>query len=189
MKVTMSQFKLLVATLPSAMVLFSTSLASAQEATDPPPLPAQTGTTVGGHVGLAIPIVNFADPVTAIGADFFQIGLAPGITVKLDEKWAVDFEFVAYSDFSSSTGDVGNFSSLVIDPGVIYNFGFASAGLRAAMRIGGATTQNLGFIPIILKAFPLGSGKVSAFVELDLPVFFGHAGASLTVQPQFGVAF
>lgn len=188
MKFTKRLLKLLVATVPNVFVLLSTSIASAEDAPASPPAP-RTGNMVGGHIGLAIPIVSIADPVTAIGADYVQIGLAPGVTVKLNDKWAIDFEFVAYSDFSSSPEKSGNFSSLVIDPGVIYNFGFASAGLRAAMRIGGGTTQNLGFIPIIVKAFPIGSGKVSAFVELDLPVFFGHAGTSLTVQPQFGVAF
>jgi hypothetical protein len=29
------------------------------------------------------------DDVTAIGADFLQVGIAPGITIKLDEHWAI----------------------------------------------------------------------------------------------------
>lgn len=165
----------------TASLLFA-GQAAAQEA----PAPAAAGggyPRVGGHVGLAIPLVTIADPTTGIGADFTKIGLAPGVTVKLNDKWAIDFEMVAYSDFWGS----GAPSTLVIDPGVIYNFGPFAAGLRTAVHVG--QTQNWGFIPIILKAFPIGDGTVSAFVELDLPVFFNEAGASLTVQPQAGIAF
>ncbi len=139
----------------------------------------------GGHIGLALPLLTVGDEVQVIGRDYSTIGLAPGITVKLDPHWAVDFEFVAYSNFHKN----GNFTSIVIDPGVVYNFGPLAAGLRAAMHVGGGQTQNFGLIPIVVKAFPLGSGKVSAFVELDLPVFFNQDGAALTVQPQAGFAF
>lgn len=173
-----------------ALGLFSyVGLASAEEgAAEAAPAPVSSGyPKVGGHVGMAIPLVTIGDPTTGIGADFFKLGLAPGITVKLDDRWAVDFEFVAYSNFQDS-GGAGNFSSLVIDPGLIYNFGFALAGLRAAMHIGGGNTQNFGVIPIILKTFPI-SKKVSFFAELDLPLFFTNNGPELTVQPQLGVGF
>ncbi len=169
------------------LTLFFAGLASAAEAPEAAPAQASEFPRVGGHVGLALPLVTIDNPTTAIGADFFKLGLAPGITVKLDERWAIDFEFVAYSDFSDGPPG-GNLSSLVIDPGLIYNFGFALAGLRAAVHVGGGNTQNFGVIPIILKTFPI-SKKVSFFAELDLPVFFSNNGAALTVQPQFGVGF
>lgn len=162
-------------------LLTLSSLAMATE-TSPPPAPTAYP-KVGGHVGLAIPLVTIADPVTAIGADFTKIGLAPGVTVHLNDRWAVDFEFVAYSNFWGTA----NISSLVVDPGLLYKADFATLGLRAAVHV--AQTQNFGVIPIIVKGFPLGDGTVQAFVELDLPVFFNEAGASLTVQPQAGIAF
>jgi hypothetical protein len=166
------------------LLIGSTSTAYAEEPAAPAPAPARPGyPRVGGHVGLAIPLVVVADPVTGIGSDFTKIGLAPGVTVKLTDRWAIDFEMVAYSNFLGSA----NVSTLVIDPGLVYSFDFASVGLRSAVHVG--QTQNWGFIPIINKGFPLGDGTVKAFVELDLPVFFNEAGASMTVQPQAGVAF
>ncbi len=148
-----------------------------------PPAPKKDYPRVGGHVGLAVPLVTIADPVTAIGADFTKIGLAPGVTVHLNERWSIDFEMVAYSDFWGSAA----VSTLVIDPGVVYHFDWASVGLRTAVHVG--QTQNWGFIPIILKGFPIGDGTTKFFVELDLPLFFNEAGAALTVQPQAGIAF
>src|SRR5262245_14634712 len=53
---------------------------------------------LGGHWGIALPIAELGTaPAAVIGRDFFQFGLTPGLTVKLDEKWAVDFEFIAFS--------------------------------------------------------------------------------------------
>ena len=47
---------------------------------------------VGGHFGIAIPIAAFDnDGTSAIGRDFVQVGVTPGITVKVTERWAVDF--------------------------------------------------------------------------------------------------
>lgn len=161
-------------------VLVSGSAVAEQSA---PSAPAKEFPRVGGHVGLAIPLVTIADPVTAIGADYTLIGLAPGVTVHLSKRWSVDFEMVAYSNFWGSAAE----SSLVIDPGLVYHFDWASVGLRTAVHVG--KTQNWGFIPIIVKGFPIGDGTTKVFVELDLPLFFNEAGAALTVQPQAGIAF
>jgi hypothetical protein len=148
----------------------------------PPAAPAPSYPRVGGHVGVAIPLVTFADPITGIGADYAKIGLAPGITVKLSDRWAVDFEFVAYSNFFKGQPQ----TTFVVDPGLVYNFGPFAAGLRAAIIVN--DRPNLGFIPIILKGFPI-SERVNLFVELDLPVFFSDTGPALTIQPQAGVSF
>src|SRR5947209_8100882 len=46
---------------------------------------------VGGHFGIAIPVAAFDnDGTTAIGRDFVQIGVTPGITLKLTDRWAID---------------------------------------------------------------------------------------------------
>lgn len=171
--------------LVSLACLGVTGVAGAQTAPDAAPAakPNEGYPRVGGHVGLAVPLVFFGKETTAIGADFTTIGLAPGVTVHLNERWSIDFEMVAYSNF----WDSGNTSTLVIDPGVVYHFDEFSVGLRTAVHVGQG--QNWGFIPIILKGFPIGDGTVKAFVELDLPVFINEAGVSLGLQPQAGIAF
>jgi len=166
-----------------AMVTCAPRLVLAQETAAPAVAPEPDYPRVGGHFGLALPLVTIGKQTAAIGADYTLLGLAPGVTVKLSERWAIDFEMVAYSNFHDSTA----VSSLVVDPGVIYNFGFAAAGLRTAVHVGKVT--NWGFIPIILKAFKLGDGPVSIFVELDLPIFINDDGVALTIQPQAGVGF
>ncbi|HSC89036.1 MAG TPA: hypothetical protein VLC09_17260 [Polyangiaceae bacterium] len=138
---------------------------------------------VGGHLGLAVPIVTIADPVRSIGADYTILGLVTGLNLKLNQRWSIDFETVAYSNFWGG----GNISSIVIDPGVLYSFDFATVGLRTAVHV--TQTQNWGLIPIIVKSFPLGELPIKAYIELDLPVFFNETGAALTVQPQGGIAF
>src|SRR4051794_21681695 len=57
---------------------------------------------IGGHLGLAVPIVTFGSKTTTIGSDFATIGITPGITVHLDEKWAVDFEFIAFNELKNT---------------------------------------------------------------------------------------
>ncbi|MCY1074794.1 hypothetical protein [Archangium lansingense] len=151
---------------------------------------------IGGHLGLAIPIVKFTtDGTTAIGADFLQVGLAPGITLKLDEHWAIDFETVAYTtwQFAQGTTPAKASTAVVVDPGVIYSFGSLATGLRAAVQIGEQVPFNVGLIPLVnWGLFPL--GKLKWFIELDLPVFvLGQPGANTSVSfsPQIhtGVSF
>ncbi len=138
---------------------------------------------VGGHVGLALPLVTFTtagtDAVQGIGADYAQLGLAPGITVHLDGRWAVDFEFVAYSDFKN---DITN---IVIDPGLLYDFDVITLGFRVAINV--TMPSNFGFIPIIVKGWDI--GRANVFVELDLPMFITSGEFALTIQPQLGVSF
>src|SRR5690242_20333471 len=58
---------------------------------------SSTWPRLGGHVGLAVPIVKIATGgTTVIGADFLQLGIASGVTIKLDEHWAIDLEGVGY---------------------------------------------------------------------------------------------
>lgn len=154
---------------------------------------------VGGHVNLALPLVEFRTghkefddgegpgrAVLAIGRDFGTLGLAPGITVHLNKRWAIDFEFVAYSDWKN------DITSVVFDPGVWYKFDKITLGLRTAVHIG--QPPNWGLIPILIKGWPV--GLVNLFVELDLPMFItdrdsegGPTTFGLTFQPQFGVSF
>ncbi|RKG72196.1 hypothetical protein, partial [Corallococcus terminator] len=150
---------------------------------------------IGGHWGLAVPLVSFTDEdTTGIFADFIQVGIAPGITVKLNEKWAVDFEFIAFSrwQFSDNGTPARASTSIVVDPGVVYDFGSFSGGLRTAVQVGEGVPFNLGLVPIINKGFPI-TERLKWFVELDLPFFFtgtpGDGGVSFTPLVQTGIAF
>src|SRR4051794_7183790 len=90
-------------TIALLLVLAAAPAPADESATAAPPAKAAapgfpTSPRVGGHFGLAIPIAAFDnDGTTAIGRNFVQIGVTPGITVKLTDRWAVDFEFIAFS--------------------------------------------------------------------------------------------
>lgn len=109
---------------------------------------------------------------TTIGKDFVTMGVAPGITVRLSEKVAIDYEFVAYTTVDRR----GSRTALVVDPGVVYDLGPVVVGLRAAVRI--SDYSNFGLIPIVNKGFKI--GNVAWFVELDLPVFFNERAPTLS---------
>ena len=81
---------------------------------------------------------------------------------------------------------------LVVDPGVVYNFGPVAAGLRLAVQIGEGVAFNFGLVPIVVVPFAINK-RLSYFVELDLPVFVfatpTRTIANLTILPQTGFAF
>jgi hypothetical protein len=138
---------------------------------------------VGGHFGLALSLASFDNNGnTAIGRDFVQVGVTPGLTVKVSERWAVDFEFIGFSRWDLNPPGVPDKSHtiFVVDPGVVYNFGPLAAGLRLAVQIGEGVPLNFGAVPIVVVPFKV-SNRVSYFLELDLPVFvFAEAGVPAT---------
>ena len=105
-----------------------------------------------------------------IGHDFVQIGVTPGITVKLDKRWAVDFEFIGFSRWDLNPPGTPNKSHtiFVVDPGVVYNFGPVAGGLRLATQIGEGVPLNFGIVPIVVVPFAINK-RLSYFLELDLP--------------------
>ena len=162
---------------------------------------------VGGHFGLALSIASFDnDGSHVIGRDFVQIGVTPGIPLKLDGHWAVDFEFIGFSVWTFNGPGRADTSRtvFVVDPGVVYNFGRVAAGLRLAAQIGEGVPLNFGIVPIVVVPFSIHK-KLSYFLELDLPVFvLAYAGVpataltpavdsrvvgSLTILLQTGFAF
>lgn len=167
------------------------SLAPAALAEEPPsatsgPPPSSAAPVLGGHLGLALPIVTFASKTTVIGSDFVTIGMTPGITVHLDDDWAIDFEFVALNEVKSTPAP----TTFVVDPGVVRKFGAVSAGLRVATQVG--TLSNVGLVPILVVPFKL-SKQFSYFVEGDIPLFLRDDGTqmqpSASFQLQTGVGF
>lgn len=141
---------------------------------------------IGGHVGMALPIATLAKHSTVIGADFATVGLTPGITVHLDDKWSVDFEFIAFNELKNTPAA----TTYIVDPGIVRKFDGFAAGLRVATQVGALT--NVGVVPIVVVPFKV-SEKVSYFVEGDLPLFLRDSGTSMqpsaTLLLQTGVSF
>jgi hypothetical protein len=168
----------------------SPATAQGPSITEPPRAAPQQYPAVGGHFGFALPIVTLATKSTVIGKDFVNVGLTPGMTVHLDDKWAVDFEFVAMNHFSTKGGQVHGATTFVVDPGVIRKFDGFVAGLRVATEVGART--NSGLVPIFVLPFKI-SERAVYFVEADVPLFIrddGHkAQFSATGLLQSGFGF
>lgn len=167
------------------------SQARAQESTASAPAPANpastAGTTVGGHLGVAVPIVTIGNPkTTVIGSDFATIGITPGISVNLDEHWTIDFEFIALNELKKTPAP----TTFVVDPGVVRHFGSVAVGLRVATQVGALT--NVGLVPILVVPFKV-SNQFSYFVEGDIPLFLRDDGTKMQPSASFlfqtGVGF
>jgi hypothetical protein len=156
--------------------------------------PENNSPRLGGHLGIAVPMFTISNTNTTIGKDFVTVGIAPGITARLSDKVAIDYEFVAYTTIDRRR----TITALVVDPGIVYDLGPVVVGVRAAIRV--TDRANFGIIPIINKGFKLGT--VAWFVELDLPVFFNEKSletptfegeaktrTAFTAQLQTGIGF
>lgn len=179
--------------------MFVSARAVAQEA-PPPPTEAPPGKTPapsadappkvypapGAHLGMALPLLTIgANDTTIIGSDFAKVGITPGLTLHLDEKWALDFEFIAFNDLKTQNAR----TTFVVDPGVIRKFDGFVAGLRVATEVGAPT--NAGVVPIFVLPFKLSDRSVY-FIELDIPLFVrdngrkGEGTATALLQTGFG---
>jgi hypothetical protein len=118
---------------------------------------------VGGHIGIAAPLVTITSDDSTNVVDDTVIVNPIGITVKLTDRVAVDFETQVVSPVDP-TGDTG----FVVAPGLIYNTGPVALGLRIASQIG--VPANVGIIPLINRGlFPV--GQATWFVEVAFPTF------------------
>ncbi len=147
------------------------------------PAAARAASGVGGHIGLATPLVTVtSDDNTDISETFVLV--APiGVTVKLTDRLAVDFE----TQVASPIHPEGN-SHLVVAPGLVYNFGPFAAGLRVASHVG--QPSNVGVIPLINRGlFTVGAG--TWFVEAAFPTFVHQRPPDVTfdVVIHTGIAF
>lgn len=163
---------------------------SAVEPLQPPP-PSDSYPRIGGHLGLAMPIVTLAKNSTAIGADFVTVGITPGVTVHLSDEWAIDFEFIAFNDFKTISGNVPAATTFVVDPGIVRKFKPLSVGLRVATQVGAPT--NIGLVPIVVVPVTKIGKRLSYFLEADLPLFLRDEGSSMqpsaTLLLQTGFGF
>lgn len=136
------------------------------------------GPRLGGHVGVATPFVTLSSETTTI-ADQFTLLHPIGISVKFD-KVTVDFETVVVNPIEPG-GTVG----LVIDPGVVYNFGPVAAGLRLAWQ---QANSNFGLIPLVNKGI-VDIGEATWFVEAAFPTFYSDSTIQFNMVLHSGVGF
>jgi hypothetical protein len=120
------------------------------------------GGGVGGHVGVAVPFVTVSKKTTTI-SDQFTLLTPIGVTVKPGGKLVVDFEVVVANPVSPP-GTTG----LVIDPGIVYDWGGVATGLRLAFQTNANT--NVGLIPLVNVGLA-DLGGSTWFVEAAFPTF------------------
>jgi hypothetical protein len=128
----------------------------------PAPAWADGPKEVGGHVGVATPLVSISKETKSI-SDQFTLLTPIGVTVKPGGKLAIDFEVVVANPISP----VGN-TGLVVDPGVVYNWGGFATGLRLAFQTN--TSANVGLIPLINVGLADFGGS-AWFIEAAFPTF------------------
>lgn len=120
---------------------------------------------IGGHIGIATPLVTFSSGdsgTTSIG-DQFTLAFPIGIGFPITDKLAIDFETIVGNPINPR-GGVG----FTVDPGIIYNTGAFALGFRLGFDIGAPT--NFKGIPLIHKAIAdIGAGA-NFFVEGAFPI-------------------
>jgi len=136
--------------------------------------------TVGGHIGVATGLVTIASKTTTI-ADKVSIDTPIGIGFKVSENLVFDFETIVQHTFKPSWS-----TGLVVDPGLVYNFGPVAGGLRVATQIGGPV--NIGAIPLI-NAGLVHIGDAVWFVEAAFPIFVQQHKANVTGVIHTGIGF
>ena len=136
---------------------------------------------VGGHVGAVLPLFTADSSGSHAIGNFVTIAIASGVTVKLSDAVAVDFENVVGEPLKPKGGTTG----ITIDPGIIYDLGPVALGLRVAYDVG--QPPNLGLIPLVHKGFAV--GPAAWFVEADFPVADRDGDASFTAAIHTGVSF
>jgi hypothetical protein len=162
-----------------AWVALLPALAWAQEPVPvaPPPAPKN----IGGHIGVATPLVTVSSSTTTIG-DNVTIVDPIGVTVKISPRVAVDFEVVV----STPVRPKGGTTALIIDPGVIFDLGVVAAGMRVAWQIG--EKGNIGLVPLVNRAL-VHMGPSTWFVEAAFPTFYMDDKVAFNVLLHTGVGF
>jgi len=141
---------------------------------------------VGGHFGVALPLVTHAQGETTTLADDFVIVFPTGITVRKSDVFAFDLELAPVVQNDPRHID------LTLHPGVAWGVGRGySVGGRVAFDIG---RESWGFTPLFNKGL-LQVGKDSTFFgELDVPIRFkqdsqGRSYTSVGLALVVGVGF
>jgi hypothetical protein len=153
---------------------------------DPMASRAAAQDTLGGHMGLVLPLVSHADGTTTTISDDFVIGFPMGITVRKSPRFAFDLELVpAVQNDPLGVG-------LTVHPGVVWSVGKGwGAGVRLAFDV---NKPSLGFTPILNHGLLKAGKDATLFGELVLPVRFqennaGHSFTSVGFGVHLGVGF
>jgi hypothetical protein len=144
------------------------------------PTAASAQDTLGGHIGVVLPLVTRANGTTTTIADDFQIGFPMGITVRRSEEFAFDLEFVPA--VQNDPLHVG----LTVHPGVVAGLGGGwGAGVRLAFDVNQASW---GFTPILNHGLLKVGRGAALFGEFVLPIRFQEdAGGKSFTSVGFGV--
>jgi hypothetical protein len=143
--------------------------------------------TVGGHFGVAFPLVTRADGKTTNLGDNFTTAFPMGITIKRQgSRMAFDLELVpAIQDSPRNV-------SLTVHPGLIWSLkGNWAAGIRAAFDV---NQPSWGFTPLLARTFPITGHNFKLFAEVDVPIRFqkpsiGNNVTAVTLAIHIGTAF
>lgn len=138
------------------LIVFAPARARADE---PSPHPG-----VGGHIGVAAPLVTLSSDNTTTIGDQFTLVFPIGIGFKLTDKAAIDFE----TQLNNPISPKGS-TSMVIDPGILYDMGSFVIGLRLAWKV--QSNTNFGVIPLIHKGISSVGGGGTWFIEAAFPTF------------------
>jgi hypothetical protein len=149
--------------LASALLAFASPALAKQDTIQQTPPPPPPPSRVGGHVGAATPLISVAKKTTNI-SDQFTLAHPIGVTVKLSDDVAMDFEVVMANPIHP-TGS----TSLTVDPGVVWAAGPVALGLRVAWEVNART--NVGLIPLINRGL-MHFGSATWFVEAAFPTFY-----------------
>src|SRR5690242_9004428 len=117
--------------------------AHADDAAAPPAANPHSG--IGGHVGVATPLVFLNSDKTQTIGDQFTLAFPIGIGFKLTDKAAIDFETIVGNPIHPRGG-----TGLTVDPGIVYDTGSFVLGGRLGFDVGAPT--NFKLIPLIHKA-------------------------------------
>jgi hypothetical protein len=152
------------------------------------PSTARAQNSVGGHIGVAFPLVTRAGGETTTLGDSFTTAVPMGVTIKrAGSRLAIDFEIVPVVKNNPRKVD------LTIHPGAIWDLrrGYA-AGIRAAFDV---NQSSWGFTPLLAKGFSIAQDSPTKFfVEFDLPVRFqkptpGKTVTAVTFAVHTGISF
>ncbi|HYX52861.1 MAG TPA: hypothetical protein VE783_05375 [Candidatus Limnocylindrales bacterium] len=149
--------------------------------------PASAQDSVGGHIGVVLPLVTHAGGDTTTIGDNFSIGFPMGMTIKGKGRMAFDMEFVP------SVQDTPRQVGLLVHPGILYGVGHGfTVGTRAAFDV---NSTQFGFTPLLNKSWPIraeNSFFKAYFAEAVLPVRFNRPTGPNAVNTNpvtFGVHF
>ena len=136
--------------------------------------------SVGGHVGVAVPLVTVGHGQTDVRKDTIIV-VPIGIGIKLTDSLVFDFETAVVSPISP----VGA-NKLIVDPGLVYNWGSVATGLRLAFQLG--QTTNVGMIPLVNVPL-VDLGRATWFLEAAFPTFYESKHVSFTAVLHSGFGF